>query len=113
MIPFCKEKSQKLAHFGAQFLHNYDKDKELNFAVDLAKLDQRGKSILYATCTIYNTLSKIIEFYFWQSIIREVKKNGRRGVSGGGNVGYVRLDVNKATNNRPNALIMNFPLQAS
>ena len=61
MIPFCKEKSQKLAHFGAQFLHIYNKDKELNFAVDLAKLDQRGKSILYATCTVYNAFSRLYQ----------------------------------------------------
>ena len=59
------------------------------------------------------TSSIIKEFYFWQSIIREIKHKGRRGVLGDGNVGYVRLDIKKATNNQPNALSMNFPLQES
>ena len=45
--------------------------------------------------------------------MRAVKIKGRRGVSGGGIVGYIRLDVHKAINNKPNALNMNFPLQAS
>ena len=45
--------------------------------------------------------------------MRAVKIKGRRGVSGDGIVGYIRLDVHKATNNKPNALNMNFPLQAS
>ena len=54
------------------------------------------------------------EFYFWQSVMRAVKKKGRRGVlSRDGVVGYIKLDVHKARNNKPNALNMNFPLQAS
>ena len=53
------------------------------------------------------------EFYFWQSIMRAIKQKGRRGLTGEGVVGYIRLDVHKATNNKPNALRMNFPLQAS
>ena len=44
--------------------------------------------------------------------MRAVKIKGRRGAIGSGIVGYIRLDVHKATNNRPNALNMNFPLQA-
>ena len=53
------------------------------------------------------------EFYFWQSIMRAIKQKGRKGLTGEGVVGYIRLDVHKATNNKPNALRMNFPLQAS
>ena len=46
--------------------------------------------------------------------MRAVKKKGRRGVlSRDGVVGYIKLDVHKARNNKPNALNMNFPLQAS
>ena len=45
--------------------------------------------------------------------MRAVKIKGRRGASGGGIVGYIRLDVHKAKMNNPNALNMNFPLQAS
>ena len=44
--------------------------------------------------------------------MRAVKIKGRRGVSGGGIVGYIRLDVHRAKKNKPNALNMNFPLQA-
>lgn len=29
-------------HFGTRFLRLYNKDKKLDFAVDLAKLDQKG-----------------------------------------------------------------------
>ena len=45
--------------------------------------------------------------------MRAVKIKGRRGAIGSGIVGYIRLDVLKATKNQPNALNMNFPLQAS
>ena len=45
--------------------------------------------------------------------MRAVKIKGRRGAIGGGIVGYIRLDVHKAKMNNPNALNMNFPLQAS
>ena len=45
--------------------------------------------------------------------MRAVKIKGRVGVSGGGVVGYIKLDVFKAKKNKPNALNMNFPLQAS
>ena len=45
--------------------------------------------------------------------MRAIKQKGRRGLTGEGVVGYIRLDVHKATNNKPNALSMNFPLQAS
>ena len=45
--------------------------------------------------------------------MRAVKIKGRRGAIGGGIVGYIRLDVHKAKKNKPNALNMNFPLQAS
>ena len=46
--------------------------------------------------------------------MRAIKRKGRRGVmSRDGVVAYIKLDVHKATNNKPNALNMNFPLQAS
>lgn len=110
MIPRTITKFDKREHFGARFLHIYNENKKLNFAVDLAKLDQKGKK---GQCVYGQFNNYFLEFYFWQSIIREVKTKGRPGVLGEGNVGYVRLDINKATNNQPNALSMNFPLQES
>ena len=53
----------------------------------------------------------ISAFYFWQSVILEVKKKGRKGVASGV-VGYVRLDINRSNDDKPNALVMHFPLQA-
>ena len=43
MIPRTITKFDKREHFGARFLHIYNENKKLNFAVDLAKLDQKGK----------------------------------------------------------------------
>ena len=34
-------------HFGARFLRLHNKDKELDFAVDLTKLDQKGSDYIY------------------------------------------------------------------
>ena len=44
MIPRTITKIEKREHFGARFLHIYNENKKLNFAVDLAKLDQKGKN---------------------------------------------------------------------
>ena len=43
MIPRTITHFDKQEHFGARFLHIYNENKKLNFAVDLAELDQKGK----------------------------------------------------------------------
>ena len=44
MIPRAITGFDKREHFGSRFLHIYNENKRLNFAVDLAKLDQKGKN---------------------------------------------------------------------
>ena len=37
-----RQVTDEYEHFGARFLRLYNKDKKLDFAVDLAKLEQKG-----------------------------------------------------------------------
>ena len=101
-------------HFFTRFLRLYNVDKKLDLAVDLGKLDETGTVSIrnFKIKTNYKLVFQfsISEFYFWQSVISEVKRNGRKGV-GSGLVGYIRLDINQSNDKRPNDLVMSFPLQ--